>query len=124
MKADSRIPVVLSAFFCPGLGQFVQQRWAAGAVLAAGVLAGFFRVMVLAVGNLANYYSLLANPDANPEVNQPSAFILPVSIVALFYLVSLFDILAAQRRKARAFSEEQFRKAMDREQRPEGAGRV
>lgn len=108
MKPVSRIPILLSAFACPGLGQMVQMRWKAGLVLFSGFLTGFCWVMILAIGNIVSYYAMVADPDIDPEVSEPSAFVVPISIAAVFYLLSLFDVISAHRVKASRSREEEF----------------
>lgn len=110
MKPPSRLPILLSACACPGLGQFVQRRWKAGLVLLGGFLVGFCWVMVLAVGNIVSYYSLIATPDADPEATSPKAFILPICIAALFYFASLADVFRAHQCMGAKEREEEFLK--------------
>ena len=110
MNPASRLPILLSACACPGLGQFVQGRWKAGRVLLSGFLVGFCWVMVLAVGNIVAYYSLIAKPDADPEVTQPKAFILPLMVVGLFYFGSLADVFRAHLRIGAQQREEELLK--------------
>lgn len=108
MKPTSRVPILLSAFVCPGLGQLAQKRWQAGALVMSGFLTGFCWVMILAIGNIAACYSLIDNPDVIPKVEQPQEFILPFGIAVTFYLISLFDVFSAQQRIARKIREEAF----------------
>ncbi|VGO14610.1 hypothetical protein PDESU_03173 [Pontiella desulfatans] len=109
MKPTSRVPILLSAFACPGLGQLVQKRWVAGAVFMSGFLVGFCWVMVLALGNIAAYYSMAFDPEfKDVAVSPPATFIAPLSIAGTVYLVSLFDVFTAQQRGARKYREEQF----------------
>ena len=98
-KLSSRIPILLSAFACPGAGQFMQKRWVAGVFFAAGFLVGFFWVMVLAIGNIVDYYSMAFNFDGpDPDPTSPKAFIAPFMIALVFYVINLFDVFAAQLR--------------------------
>ena len=98
-KKPSRIPILLSAFACPGAGQFMQKRWAAGVVFATGFLVGFFRVMILAVGNIVDYYRMAFDFDGPaPDPNSPKTFITPLLIALVFYVINLFDVSAAQLR--------------------------
>ncbi len=109
-KPTSRIPILLSAFICPGAGQFIQRRWIAGTVFAAGFLWGFCWVMVLAAGNIIDYYRLgFEFGTYEPDPTSPLAFVAPLAIAMVFYLVNLFDVLVAQQRIAHELQEEEFR---------------
>jgi hypothetical protein len=82
--ASSRIPVLMSAFVCPGAGQFMQKRWLAGLIYLAGFLASFFWLMVLAVSNIIDYYKMAFEYESHdPHPHSPMALLLPFG-VALF----------------------------------------
>jgi hypothetical protein len=106
----SRIPILLSAFGCPGVGQFFQKRWIPGALFAGGFLVGFIGVMKLAVRNIIELYSMVfsADPSFEPTPVPLSAFMLPLTIAALCWLLSLFDVFFAHQRMARKLNEEKF----------------
>ena len=96
---SSRIPLLLSAFACPGAGQFMQRRWLAGIIFAAGFLWGFFWLMVLAMGIITDFYKMAFEFETyEPTPVSPIAFIAPVAIATVFYLISLFDVFIAQQR--------------------------
>ena len=98
-KLSSRIPILLSGFACPGAGQFMQKRWVAGVVFVSGFLVGFFWVMVLAIGNIVDYYRMAFDFDGPaPDPSSPKAFIAPLLIALVFYVINLFDVSAAQLR--------------------------
>lgn len=98
-KLSSRIPILLSAFACPGAGQFMQKRWVAGVVFVSGFLVGFFWVMVLAIGNIVDYYRMAFDFDGpEPDPTSPQAFIAPLMIALVFYVINLFDVSGAQLR--------------------------
>ncbi|MDF7824878.1 hypothetical protein P4B35_12710 [Pontiellaceae bacterium B12227] len=108
----SRIPILLSAFGCPGMGQFFQKRWIPGVIFAAGFLVGFVGVMKLAVQNIRELYSMAFSPDFSYEPTPVplAAFIAPLTIAAVFWLISLFDVFFAHLRKGRSINEEIFLK--------------
>jgi hypothetical protein len=110
MKPTSRIPIYLSAFVCPGLGQIVQRRWLVGGVFIAGFLVGFFWVMAIAFKNIRAYYGMLTDWNTDPEIIPPTAFILPLLFVGAFYLSNLLDVVAGQQRMMRTHLDEEFRK--------------
>ncbi|WP_372798000.1 hypothetical protein [Pontiella sp.] len=110
MKIHTRLPIWLSAFGFPGLGQFVQKRWIAGLIFSSGFLVGFFWVMAIAVHNIIELYAM-AFTDRMPEPIPVSAFTRPLLIVAVVYLISLFDVFRAQQRILSRQHEETFLKA-------------
>ncbi len=110
MKIHTRLPIWLSAFGFPGLGQFVQKRWIAGLIFSSGFLVGFFWVMAIAVHNIIELYSM-AFTDHMPEPIPVSAFTRPLLIVAVVYLISLFDVFRAQQRILSRQHEETFLQA-------------
>lgn len=101
---------MLSAFGCPGVGQFFQKRWIPGIIFVAGFLVGFAGVMKLAIRNIVELYSMAFSPDLSYEPSPVplSAFIRPLTIAALFWFISLFDVFFAQLRIARRQHEEAF----------------
>ena len=107
-KGPSRIPILLSAFACPGAGQFMQKRWVAGVVFVSGFLVGFFWAMVLAIGNIVDYYRMAFDFDYEPDPSSPKAFIAPVLLSLVFYVINLFDVSAAQLRIQQEIREDFF----------------
>jgi TM2 domain-containing membrane protein YozV len=107
-KRPSHIPILLSAFACPGAGQFMQKRWMAGVVFVSGFLVGFFWAMVLAIGNIVDYYRMAFDFDYDPDPSSPKAFIAPVMIALVVYVVNLFDVSIAQLRLQRDTCEDLF----------------
>lgn len=103
---------MLSAFGCPGVGQFFQKRWIPGIVFVGGFLVGFAGVVKLAIRNIIELYSMAFSPDLSYEPTPVplSAFIRPLTIAALFWIISLFDVFLAQQRIARHQHEEAFKK--------------
>lgn len=108
----SRVPILLSAFGCPGVGQFFQKRWFAGILFATGFLIGFVGVMKLAMWNIVELYSMAFSPDLSYEPTPVplSEFIAPLTIATLAWIISLFDVFLAHQRIARLAHEEAFKK--------------
>ena len=96
----SRVPMLLSAFGFPGLGQFVQKRWIPGLLFSAVFLVGFFWIMALAIHNIIEFYSMAFSTDwsVEPDPVPLSAFVLPLILVGIVYFTSLFDIFLAQQK--------------------------
>ncbi|HEY5653543.1 MAG TPA: hypothetical protein VIR63_04140 [Pontiella sp.] len=100
-----RIPVLLSAFVCPGAGQFVQRRWLAGAIFSGGFMIGFCWFSVISIKVILDIYKLAFEFETHePEPIALTAFIAPLAIATLFHLVSLFDVVIAQQRIIRTRS--------------------
>jgi len=77
----------------------MQRRWRAGIIFAAGFLWGFCWLMVLAMGIIIDFYKLAFEFETHePNPVSPTAFIAPVAISTVFYLISLFDVSVAQQR--------------------------
>lgn len=108
----SRVPILLSAFGCPGAGQFFQKRWIPGIIFTAGFLVGFAGVMKLAFRNIIELYSMAFSQDLSYEPTPVplSAFTAPLTIAGVVYLISLFDVFLAQQRIASKVHEEAFKK--------------
>jgi hypothetical protein len=90
--------MLLSAFACPGAGQFMQKRWVAGVVFASGFLVGFFWLMVVALGIIISFYRMGFDSDYEPETPNIMALLPPLAIAVVFYLMNLFDVVIAQLR--------------------------
>jgi TM2 domain-containing membrane protein YozV len=97
----SRIPMLLSALVCPGAGQFMQGRWRAGLIYAAGFLWGFFWLMFAAGKIIISYYRMAFDSQYEPDTPNVWAILPPLAIALTFYLVNLFDIVLAQLRISR-----------------------
>lgn len=114
MKASSpakpsRIPLLLSAFICPGAGQFMQRRIVAGIVFMAGFLGGFFRLIWLAGKTIIAFYKLGFEFDTyEPAPVAPSSLIIPLAVAGIFYLMNLFDVVIARQRITRLQREATF----------------
>lgn len=109
MKTTSKVPFLLSAFVCPGAGQFMQRRWLAGSFFMAGFLGGFSWVMFAALRIIAAYYSMAFDIDAEmPDNIESTALIPPLILAVVFYVLNLFDMAAQNNRAARAKREEAF----------------
>lgn len=85
----SRAPIVLSSFVMPGLGQFAQRRWVAGAAYTIGFVVPFALILVEAVRILSAFYGLGFDFDS-AGVKEPVNLLGPMRrIVAWFVLASL-----------------------------------
>jgi hypothetical protein len=94
-----RIPIMLSAFGFPGLGQIVQKRWIPGLLFSAVFLVGFFWVMALAIQNIIELYSMAFSDDwAEPTPVPLTAFVRPLILAGIVYFTSLFDVFLAQQK--------------------------
>ncbi len=111
-KQARSIPILLSAFGFPGLGQFAQKRWPAGIAFSAFFLVGFFWIMVLAFLNIIKLYSMAFSDDwsVEPDPHPLTAFIRPLILVGIVYFISLFDTFRAQQRMTSRLHEEEFMK--------------
>jgi hypothetical protein len=110
-KPTSRIPMLLSAFVCPGAGQFMQRRWVAGSIFATGFLVGFFWLMVLALGIIINFYRMGFDIGYEPGTPNVVGMLPPFLIAMSFYIASLFDVLAANLQLTRTKPEEKINSA-------------
>ncbi|MDF7799867.1 hypothetical protein P4C99_10345 [Pontiellaceae bacterium B1224] len=112
-KLSARIPIYLSAFGFPGLGQFMQKRWLAGLLFTTIFLVGFFWIIIIAVHNIIELYSMAFSSDLSyePMPIPLTAFVEPLIIVAISYFISLFDVFLAQQKIATRLHEEEFLKA-------------
>ncbi len=93
--------MLLSAFVCPGIGQFVQRRWLAGALFILTFAAAFVVFMGVAGSLITSYYRMgfefeTYEPDIHP------GRLLPAFIVALaIYVINLVDVASAHFRAGR-----------------------
>ena len=101
IKSISRIPILLSAFICPGVGQFVQRRWIAGVLFSITFAAAFVVFMGVAGSLIISYYRMgfefeTYEPDIHPGRLLPS-FIVAIAI----YVINLVDVASAHFRAGR-----------------------
>lgn len=108
MKRKYQLPVLLSAFGFPGLGQLAQKRWLPGILFTAGFLAAFFWVMALGLHNIIELYTMAFDEYAEPHPVPLSAFAKPLLLAAIVYLISLFDAFLAQQRILSKQNETEF----------------
>ena len=94
--------MLLSAFVCPGAGQFMQRRWVAGLIFSSGFLIGFCWLMGVAGKIIISYYRMAFEIDYEPVTPNLMAMFPPLVIAVTFYLINLFDVLLAQLHIARA----------------------
>ena len=99
MNWQRNLPMLLSAFVYPGVGQCVQRRWTAG--IAYGVLftlaCGWFCVGAFPI--LAVYYSLLRD-DATvgvPESGAVPRLLVAFALMLIIYVINLVDVIFCQR---------------------------
>lgn len=112
MTNTSKIPILLSALICPGVGQLMQKRWWAGTFFVIGFLSGFLWVMVVGLRLIAAYYAMAFDFNAEvPENTDASALIAPLVLALVFYVLNLFDMAAQHNRAAREKREEAFLQA-------------
>jgi hypothetical protein len=104
VKSD-RTPMMLSAFVCPGAGQFLQKRWIAGALYS--VLFTIFSLILVFEVFKPMFHNINAalNWAAAPESDQPFEGIsltrLAVSFVAVIvvYIANIVDVQHANRKR-------------------------
>jgi 4-amino-4-deoxy-L-arabinose transferase-like glycosyltransferase len=96
--ATGRLPLLMTAFVWPGVGQFVQRRWLAGTVFALAFLicSAVFFVQLFRI--LIAYYGLWLNFDSQKAPQMPSLVGLAVSLgIALaLYVAAIVDVQLAQ----------------------------
>lgn len=98
-KPTSRIPMLLSAFVCPGAGQLMQRRGFAGSAYLLLFLSAFVYVMVAAGQIIASYYRLGFEFDTYEPEPVSMLNILPAfGIALLIYVANLIDVFVAQQR--------------------------
>jgi len=111
MKINTRLPIWLSAFGFPGLGQFIQKRWISGLIFTATFLVGFFWVMAISIYNIIELYAMAFDETmVDPEPISLAGFIKPLLLVTVVYFISLFDVFQAQLRITTKRNEEDFLK--------------
>jgi len=87
----------------------MQRRWVAGIVFAMGFLWGFCWLMLVAGKIIVDFYRMGFEFETHePALVNLSAFIAPLAIAAIFYLLSLFDVFAAQQRIGQQASSDIF----------------
>jgi hypothetical protein len=100
-QRPARGVILVSGFVFPGLGQFLQRRWLAGALFAGVFSLCFGLLLVRCFQSIATFYKVgldALSPDEPPPV---------ASIVGLFglcllvHLTNIFDVYRAHRRAAR-----------------------
>ena len=108
-KPASRTPILLSAFICPGAGQFVQKRWLAGTVFVVGFLWGFCWLLLIAGRIIISFYRMAIEFDTyEPDAPNAAAILPPFAVALLFYLIGLIDTFVAQQRIAKGQREKTF----------------
>jgi len=108
--ATTKIPIIVSALVCPGIGQFIQRRWLAGSFYLIGFGYGFVMVILRFIKIMTAYYSCAFKFDGTESI-EPVSFVImifPLIIAGIFYILNLFDVTAAFHRFASAEREEKF----------------
>lgn len=97
-----RLPIVLSAFFMPGAGQFVQKRWVAGTVYGGLFVVCFAAMLICFVRLMVSYYSLGFDPQSVRDSSNTWALLARILIAfaagMATYLANLADVYLAYRR--------------------------
>ena len=94
-----KTPVMMSALVCPGIGQFMQGRKAAGTLFLVLILAAFTALMTFAVEIIVAYYRLGFDLNSDPGDIKMRLIGLVASFAAsmLIYVISLIDTIYAAR---------------------------
>lgn len=92
----------MSAFVYPGVGQFMQRRYAAGVIVGLSFTAAFVYFMGIAFGIMKTYWSLAwENPTETYEAGHALGQILFAFVLCLLiYFAGIVDAHRAQRRLA------------------------
>lgn len=92
-------PVVLSAVVFPGVGQFVQRRWVAGAVWVIVFGAAFVWLLARCFAVLKAYYDLAFDFNhADGGAPSAAAIVAPFLVSMVVYVANLVDTAMAGRR--------------------------
>lgn len=101
-----QLAIYLSAFAFPGLGQFVQRRWFAGALFAVTfgicVTMVFIKLFCPLFANMNAVLNFAEQMPAEPfqEISLKDFFML-FGITVLVYAIGLVDTILAHRRRTR-----------------------
>lgn len=97
------VPVILSGFVCPGLGQFVQRRRLAGAIflgLSAAAVAWFLAEVVPVVRTV---YALAFEEMSNTAIEDTEYSLarigMALALILVLWLANLFDVFYAVTRQ-------------------------
>ena len=99
---------MLSAFVCPGAGQFAQRRWIAGLLYLAAILAALVWLTWVSLGPVVKNLMILtqaATPGGEGDLVMVSIPQLALSILCWLavYAANVLDVVAAHRRRLRAW---------------------
>ncbi len=111
----SRLPIFISALVCPGIGQFLQRRWLAGAIFTALFLAFFLSVVYNALAPIFRILRQLTDPSGgSAALTAPNLgkLLTSFALAMITYAISLFDAYKAYRRSCRRWAEERFKQKM------------
>jgi hypothetical protein len=103
-EKNSRVPIMLSAFVYPGLGQFVQRRWAAGLIYLLSFTVFFVifgrNVLVPLFQTLQAVLDFAAGEGNGKMVSaSPLGILVPFGLSTLIFFASLMDVIRASRRR-------------------------
>ena len=93
-----RLPILLSALVCPGVGQWVQRRWAAGTLFFALFCPAVLVCLFFAGRNLYLFYAQAFSSSPPDEVPGTAGIFWSLALTIGIYVLSLVDTYAAQRR--------------------------
>lgn len=99
---------MLSAFVCPGAGQYFQGRWFAALFYCGATLAlMFWLIWITVVPLYRNVFALLQSTDPTAPIDLGGIPFRDVGLTLLWvlvvYLLNLLDIIIVNQRRMRAF---------------------
>lgn len=97
--------LIFSGLFCPGAGQFLQRRWLPGLLFSLLFLGCtvflVVRVVVMVSHNLHVALDLGTDPTAEFDTVPLTVILSPLGLALVVYVVSLVDVVVANRRARR-----------------------
>jgi hypothetical protein len=113
LQKPSRLPVLMSAFGFPGVGQFMQRRWLAGTFFVITFSASLIVFLASAFRIIYTFYAL--GFGAAPEPTLPQLPLRP-ALAAFFaalllYITAVMDAQIAYLRACRAWTARKHRTA-------------
>lgn len=96
LKKKSRLPLLISAFVCPGAGQCLQGRWAVGLFFTVTFVLAFMGLALPTIWPLSCRLRRILLPGLEPDAPPPAYDLrtLRVSamLLALIYLWNVADV--------------------------------
>lgn len=106
----SRTAIILTALVWPGLGQFIQSRWRAGALYALGFLAALTVFAIDAFKILAVYYHVWADFNSFEVTALPLRnMLIAFGFGLIVYIAAVMDCVVAYMRQRTAWKQKQHR---------------